>query len=89
MFETAIILIVFGAVLLLAVAFLGVRTYFEYKKLYEESQKIIEEQKKYDAPNFEDSPDSPPRYKDYATRAKRPGVAPGPVVTASPFHQCP
>ena len=51
----SIILIVFGAVLLLTVTLLGVRTYLEYKKLYEESQKIIEEQKKYDAPNFEDS----------------------------------
>ncbi len=51
----SIILIVFGSILLLAAAFLGVRTYFEYRKLYEESQKIIEEQKKYDAPNFEDS----------------------------------
>ena len=51
----SIILIVFGAVLLLAVALLGVRTYFEYKKIYEESRKIIEEYKKYDASNFEDS----------------------------------
>lgn len=51
----SIILIVFGSILFLAVVLLGVRTYFEYKKIYEESQKIIEEQKKYDAPNFEDS----------------------------------
>ena len=51
----SIILIVFGAVLLLAVILLGVRTYFEYKKIYEESRKIIEEYKKYDASNFEDS----------------------------------
>ena len=51
----SIILIVFGTVLFFAAILLGVRTYFEYKKIYGESRKIIEEQKKYDAPNFEES----------------------------------
>ncbi|MBU4293745.1 MAG: DUF11 domain-containing protein, partial [Actinobacteria bacterium] len=77
----SIILIVFGAVLLLAVAFLGVRTYFEYKKLYEESQKIIEEQKKYDAPNFEDSK------FNYINSPLQKEVNPGEIIQFEVFYK--
>ncbi|MBU4449919.1 MAG: hypothetical protein KKE35_01345, partial [Actinobacteria bacterium] len=77
----SIILIVFGAVLLLAVAFLGVRTYFEYKKLYEESQKIIEEQKKYDASNFEDSK------FNYINSPLQKEVNPGEIIQFEVFYK--
>ncbi|MBE3094195.1 MAG: hypothetical protein IMZ52_04120, partial [Actinobacteria bacterium] len=77
----SIILIVFGAVLLLAVALLGVRTYFEYKKLYKESQKIIEEQKKYDAPNFEDSK------FNYLNSPVQKEVNPGEIIQFEVFYK--
>jgi len=51
----SIVLIVFGCILLITAGYFGARTYLEYRKLYDVSQKILEDQKKYDAPNFEDS----------------------------------
>lgn len=77
----SIILIVFGCILLLAVALLGIRTYSEYKKLYEESQKIIEEQKKYDAPNFEDSK------FNYINSPLQKEVNPGEIIQFEVFYK--
>ncbi|MCL4417310.1 MAG: polysaccharide deacetylase family protein [Actinobacteria bacterium] len=77
----SIILIVFGCIVLLAAAFLGIRTYFEYKKIYEESQKIIEEQKKYDASNFEDSK------SNYVKSAVQKEVNPGEVIQFEIFYK--
>ena len=77
----SIILIVFGAVLLLAVALLGVRTYFEYKKIYEESRKIIEEYKKYDASNFEDSK------FNYINSPLQKEVNPGEIIQFEVFYK--
>ncbi|MCL5070913.1 MAG: polysaccharide deacetylase family protein [Actinobacteria bacterium] len=77
----SIILIVFGCLLLLAVVFLGIRTYFEYKKIYEESQKIIEEQKKYDASNFEDSK------SNYIKSPVQKEVKPGEIMQFEIFYK--
>jgi peptidoglycan/xylan/chitin deacetylase (PgdA/CDA1 family) len=77
----SIILIVFGCILLLAVALLGVRTYSEYKKLYEDSQKIIEEQKKYDASNFEDSK------FNYINSPLQKEVNPGEIIQFEVFYK--